>query len=35
MVLLLEIPSEDVVVGDIVIIDAGRYIPGDLRLIEY
>ncbi|MDS0524628.1 calcium-translocating P-type ATPase, SERCA-type [Clostridium sp. SHJSY1] len=31
---LSEIPSEDVVVGDIVIIDAGRYIPADLRLIE-
>lgn len=29
-----EIPSEDVVIGDIVIIDAGRYIPADLRLIE-
>ena len=31
---LKEIPSEDVVPGDIIIIDAGRYIPGDLRLIE-
>ena len=31
---LIEIPSEEVVVGDIVIIDAGRYIPADLRLIE-
>lgn len=31
---LKEIPSEDLVVGDIVIIDAGRYIPADLRLIE-
>lgn len=31
---LKEIPSEEVVVGDIVIIDAGRYIPADLRLIE-
>ncbi|CUN63392.1 cation-translocating P-type ATPase [Clostridium disporicum] len=31
---ILEIPSEDVVVGDLVIIDAGRYIPADLRLIE-
>ncbi|AWK51186.1 calcium-translocating P-type ATPase, PMCA-type [Clostridium beijerinckii] len=29
-----EIPSEEVVVGDIVILDAGRYIPADLRLIE-
>lgn len=31
---LKEIPSEEVVVGDIAIIDAGRYIPADLRLIE-
>lgn len=31
---LTEIPSEDLVLGDIVIIDAGRFIPGDLRLIE-
>ncbi|MGL4774215.1 MAG: cation-translocating P-type ATPase [Clostridium sp.] len=31
---LKEIPSEEVVVGDIVVIDAGRYIPADLRLIE-
>ena len=31
---LIEIPSEEVVTGDIVIIDAGRYIPADLRLIE-
>ena len=31
---LIEIPSEDLVVGDVVIIDAGRYIPADLRLIE-
>lgn len=32
--ILTEIPSEEVVPGDIVIIDAGRYIPADLRLIE-
>lgn len=32
--ILLEIPSEQVVVGDIIIIDAGRYIPADLRLLE-
>ncbi|HEY5525849.1 MAG TPA: cation-translocating P-type ATPase, partial [Clostridium sp.] len=32
--ILTEIPSEQVVVGDIAIIDAGRYIPADLRLIE-
>jgi P-type Ca2+ transporter type 2C len=31
---LIEIPSEEIVPGDIVIIDAGRYIPCDLRLIE-
>ncbi|PRR79593.1 calcium-translocating P-type ATPase, PMCA-type [Clostridium vincentii] len=31
---ITEIPSEQVVVGDIAIIDAGRYIPADLRLIE-
>ncbi|MBZ6024869.1 cation-translocating P-type ATPase [Bacillus cereus] len=29
-----EIPSEHVVPGDIVMLDAGRYIPCDLRLIE-
>jgi Ca2+-transporting ATPase len=31
---LKEIGSEEVVPGDLVIIDAGRYIPCDLRLIE-
>ncbi|KGM97960.1 ATPase [Clostridium novyi A str. 4552] len=31
---LKEIPSEDIVPGDIIIIDAGRYIPCDIRLIE-
>lgn len=31
---LKEIPSEEVVPGDIIIIDAGRYIPCDLRLLE-
>lgn len=31
---LKEIGSEEVVPGDMVIIDAGRYIPCDLRLIE-
>ncbi|MFB0918368.1 MAG: cation-translocating P-type ATPase [Clostridiaceae bacterium] len=31
---VIEISSEDIVVGDIVEIDAGRYIPADLRLIE-
>ncbi|KYH35602.1 calcium-transporting ATPase 1 [Clostridium tepidiprofundi DSM 19306] len=31
---LIEIESYEIVPGDIVIIDAGRYIPCDLRLIE-
>ena len=31
---IIEIPSEEVVLGDIVVIDAGRYIPCDLRLIQ-
>ena len=31
---IIEIPSEEVVVGDIIIIDAGRYIPADLRIVE-
>lgn len=31
---LKEIPSREVVPGDIIIIDAGRYVPCDLRLIE-
>lgn len=29
-----ELPSESIVPGDIIIIDAGRYIPADLRLLE-
>ncbi|KEH91073.1 ATPase [Clostridium novyi A str. BKT29909] len=32
--ILKEIPSEEIVPGDIIIIDAGRYIPCDIRLIE-
>lgn len=31
---IIEMPSEEVVVGDIIIIDAGRYIPADLRIVE-
>lgn len=31
---IIEIPSEEVVVGDIIVIDAGRYIPADLRIVE-
>jgi len=31
---VVEINSEEVVPGDIVILDAGRYIPADIRLIE-
>lgn len=30
----VEIPSEEIVLGDIVALDAGRYIPCDIRLIE-
>lgn len=29
-----EIPSEEVVIGDIIVLDAGRYLPADLRLLE-
>jgi Ca2+-transporting ATPase len=29
-----EISSEEIVPGDIIILDAGRYVPADLRLIE-
>lgn len=32
--IIQEIPSEEVVPGDVVILDAGRYLPADLRLIE-
>lgn len=31
---ITEINSEDVVPGDIIILDAGRFIPADIRLIE-
>lgn len=30
----VEIPSEEVVPGDVVILDAGRFVPADLRLTE-
>ena len=32
--IIKEIPSQEVVKGDIVILDAGRYLPADLRLFE-
>lgn len=31
---LVEVAAEEVVPGDIIILDAGRYIPADLRLLE-
>ena len=31
---ILEIPSKDVVVGDILILEAGAFVPADCRLIE-
>ncbi|WP_438312876.1 cation-translocating P-type ATPase [Sporosarcina sp. FA9] len=30
----MEIPSEEVVPGDVIVLDAGRYVPCDIRLIE-
>lgn len=34
MAKLKEISSEEVVPGDVVILDAGRFVPADLRLYE-
>jgi Ca2+-transporting ATPase len=31
---VIEISSENIVVGDIIILDAGKYVPCDLRLVE-
>ncbi|HIW20673.1 MAG TPA: HAD-IC family P-type ATPase, partial [Candidatus Dorea intestinavium] len=31
---IIEVPSSDVVVGDIVILEAGDYVPADIRLVE-
>ena len=31
---LTEVPSEEVVPGDIIMLDAGRYIPCDIRILE-
>lgn len=31
---VIEVNSEELVPGDILVIDAGRYIPADVRLIE-
>ena len=31
---IVEIPSEEIVPGDIIILDAGRYIPCDIRILE-
>ncbi|MFD1927743.1 cation-translocating P-type ATPase [Sporosarcina siberiensis] len=30
----MEIPSEEVVPGDVIVLDAGRYVPCDIRLLE-
>lgn len=31
---IIEIPTNELVLGEIVILDAGKYIPADIRIIE-
>lgn len=32
--MVIEVDSEDIVVGDVIILDAGRYVPCDIRLTD-